>query len=331
MTPCWLLFTFSWFGSASLQFINPAGPGADDTALDPGDPAGHYPPLPYRSYDHLPPANSEPMIENSQYITEDQNDQGQRPRRTTDLSKDWMVDQDRQQSQNDLQNMISNNNPLLVEQFEDNENVTLPERVEVMDPEAKKNFSPWGGKRDKSAYDQMWTWKRQQMAREPSMPKRVRFSPWGGKRSGHMIFKPGTKSNRVLYSTNLQEMARFISNLSPKDVKVSGIQLAKRHPLRMMTLAEKTDPSMLREAMPFQMFLDYLPKLFKTGHPYSQVNLKKDGKRKVKFSAWGGKRSPPIIGPIWTPTSADAKDASLDAILLLRNNGHQRDLTATTY
>lgn len=208
--------------------------------------------------------------------------------------------------------------------------------MNIIDPMDKKNFSPWGGKRAKASVEHMWSWKRSNGIREPSMPKRVRFSPWGGKRAGQMVFKPGAKGSKIIFSTSVPELTRIVSNFSPTGERfdLAGFQfipsLDKRHPIKVLALTTQVDDKTLREALPFKTFLESLPKIFKPGHPYLDVNLKKDGKRKVKFSAWGGKRSPPIIGPIWTPATQDIKESTLNTILLIRNNHeNQPDAEAT--
>lgn len=199
----------------------------------------------------------------------------------------------------------------------------------------KKNFSPWGGKRDTPAFGHMWTWKRAAAVREPSMPKRVRFSPWGGKRSGQMVYKPGNRNSKVIFSSSIPELTRIVSNYSPNDeYHVTGFQIIpgfdQRHPIKLLALSTKLDRRSVREALPFNTFIEtYHPKFFKPGHPYRDIHLKKDGKRKVKFSAWGGKRSPPIIGPIWTPAPQDLKESTLNTILLIRRHNQQDDKPTT--
>ncbi|KAJ0172376.1 hypothetical protein K1T71_012349 [Dendrolimus kikuchii] len=327
MSHHWLLITFSWFGSASLQYINTGGPGAD-TILDPLDPTTMQYPFPYINYFNVPRTEYDLPSE-----AEYQNDEKQetqevlRRRRTTDDGKahSWLpnlVDTDRTMY---LKNEDQASPFVIgVSAVEDN-------GTEILESPEKKAFSPWGGKRDKAMIDHMWTWKRGNGIREPSMPKRVRFSPWGGKRSGQMIYKPSTKGSRIIFSTSLPELTKIVSNYSPNGERfnLAGFHfipsLDKRNPMKILALTTKMDEKSLREALPFKSFLDNIPKMFKPGHPYLDVDLKKDGKRKVKFSAWGGKRSPPIIGPIWTPAPQNIKEATLNTILLIRNNQDKED------
>ncbi|CAK1545748.1 unnamed protein product [Leptosia nina] len=328
MSHYWIFITFSWFGSASLQYINTAG--ADGEALmDPLDSTIHFPPLPYVNYFNYPARNDVETLQNYEnvehnefYPRDHQQPEVQRKRRTaedhTSPGDQWkpnLVDLDKTL-------YIRNDdklNPFIIQ--------GLSGRVEgnsseVMNSLEKKSFSPWGGKRD--AMEHMWTWKRSQAIREPSMPKRVRFSPWGGKRSGQMIYKPGGKASKVIFSTSVPEITRIVSNYSPKGrLDLAGFQIVpsldKRHPIKILALSTQFDEKTTKDALPFNTFMESLPRTFKMGHPYVDVNLKKDGKRKVKFSAWGGKRSPPIIGPIWTPAAETVKDSTLDTIVLIRN------------
>lgn len=344
MSHKWLIFTFSWFGTVSLQYINTGGPGAD-TVLDPLDSTLHYP-LPYVHYFNLQPSRDfEPYQGEAQHYNQfyQPNDREQpdlqRKRRTAE-------DQEEVRTRRWLPNLVDTDktmyfrndgkipgSPFIVG-FSGTveENATDLSLNNILDPRDKKNFSPWGGKRG-NAFEQMWSWKRSSGIREPSMPKRVRFSPWGGKRSGQMVFKPGAKGSKIIFSTSVPELTRIVSNFSPTGERfdLAGFQfipsLDKRHPIKVLALSTQVDDKTLREALPFKTFLETLPKIFKPGHPYLDVNLKKDGKRKVKFSAWGGKRSPPIIGPIWTPAPQEIKESTLNTILLIRNN-HENDESA---
>ncbi|XP_028039228.1 uncharacterized protein LOC114249746 [Bombyx mandarina] len=323
MSHHWILITFSWLGTASLQYINTGGPGAD-TILDPLDSSLQYS-LPYANYFNVPDAQMDPDMSDGQYgIVHD--GEVQRRRRTADdkeqvRDKRWLPNL----ADIDKTMYIKNNEvatPFLVG-FSGNsdENDTA-----LLDQVDKKNFSPWGGKRDKPSFEHMWTWKRSSSVREPSMPKRVRFSPWGGKRSGQMVYKPGSKSSKLIFSATVPELEKIVSNYLPSGerLNLAGLHyipsVDKRFPLKMMALSAKFDPRSFKEAMPFKTFVESLPKVFKPGQPYYDVNIKKDGKRKVKFSAWGGKRSPPIIGPIWTPAPENVKDSTLDTIILIRNS-----------
>ncbi|CAH2095083.1 unnamed protein product [Euphydryas editha] len=341
----WIFITFSWFGTASLQYINSAGPGAE-TILDPLDSTIHYPPLPYKNYFNMPsPSNNyesfqnDDPIEHGQLYEQDTVD-SQRKRRTIDDNSSTKEDVDDKRWQ---PNVIDNDktiyirddervSPFLVESFASGAERNSTDKSELNSME-KRSFSPWGGKRDNTnVAEHTWTWKRSIGIREPSMPKRVRFSPWGGKRSGQMIYKPGNKGSKIIFSASVPELTRIISNYSPYNnrLDVAGFQfvplLDKRHPIKILALSTKMDERTLRDALPFNTFMEYIPKIFKPGHPYLDVNLKTDGKRKVKFSAWGGKRSPPIIGPIWTPASQDVKDSTLDTIVLVRNQDDSKSL-----
>ncbi|CAH0730759.1 unnamed protein product, partial [Brenthis ino] len=325
----WILIA-SWLGSASLQYIN-TGPGSE-TLMDPLDSTIHYSPLPDVNYFNYPAKNYEPNDERNHFYEPD-NLEIQRKRRTAeevndDRNKRWRSSVDSDKSLY-FQNQDTHS-PLVVEALSGEDNST---DNEILDTAEKRSFSPWGGKRDKpNIAEHMWTWKRTASIREPSMPKRVRFSPWGGKRSGQMIFKPGTKGSKIIFSASVPELTRIVSNFSPgnKRLDVAGFQfvptLDKRHPIKILALSTKMEDRILRDALPFNTFIDNLPKMYKPGHPYLDVSLKKDGKRKVKFSAWGGKRSPPIIGPIWTPASEDAKDSTLDTIVLVRNNQNEHEI-----
>lgn len=333
MSHQWLLFTFSWFGTASLQYINSAGPGTE-VVLDALDSSLQYP-LPYVNYYNLPPTRSDyETMQNVPHNDQNQPDL-QRKRRTTEEKEDnrekrWLPDLVDAEKIMFLQNEEQLGTP-----YATGFAGTLDENAtNLLEPMEKKYFSPWGGKRDKASIEHMWTWKRAMNIREPSMPKRVRFSPWGGKRSGQMIYKPGSKSSKIIFSTTIPELTRIVSNYSPNGERfnLAGFQfipsMDKRHPIKIMALSTKSIDKTLREALPFKSFLESLPKMFKPGHPYLDVNLKKDGKRKVKFSAWGGKRSPPIIGPIWTPAPQNLKDSTLDTILLIRNSQDKDETTS---
>nr|XP_026497435.1 uncharacterized protein LOC113401656 [Vanessa tameamea] len=340
MTFSWIfIITFSWIGTASLQYINHADP-AIETPLEPLDSADTYPPLPYINYFNMPsPSNHYESIQNDNPVEHSQFfDQGhdsidsQRKRRTAEEMKEvtekyWapnLVD-------NDKTFFLRNDervSPVIVPSFAIGSsgpegNSTYKNELNSME---KRSFSPWGGKRDNANIaEHTWTWKRSIGIREPSMPKRVRFSPWGGKRSGQIIYKPGAKGSKIIFSASVPELTRIISNYLPSgnSLDVAGYQfipsLDKRHPIKILALSTKMDERTLRDALPFNTFMETIPRIFKPGHPYLDINLKKDGKRKVKFSAWGGKRSPPIIGPIWTPVAQDIKDSALDTIVLVRN------------
>jgi hypothetical protein len=341
MSHNWIIFTFSWFGTVSLQYINTGGPGAD-TVLDPLDSTLHYP-LPYVHYFNLQPSrlDSEPYqgeVQNyNQFYQHDDREQPpdlQRKRRTASENdmrpRRWLpnlVDTDQTTYIGNDEKM--NGSPFILG-FSGTIDDNATDMMSLLDPKDKKSFSPWGGKR--ASVEHMWTWKRSPGIREPSMPKRVRFSPWGGKRSGQMVLKPGVKGSKIIFSSSVPELTRIVSNFSPMGERfnLAGFQfiptLDKRHPIKILALSTKIDEKTLRDALPFKTFLETLPKIFKPGHPYLDVNLKKDGKRKVKFSAWGGKRSPPIIGPIWTPAPQNVKESTLNTILLIRNN-HENDET----
>ncbi|CAG4988430.1 unnamed protein product [Colias eurytheme] len=335
MAHYWIFITFTWFGTASLQYINTAG--ADGEALmDPLDSTIHFPPLPYVNYFNYPrndfevPQSDDNMDHNEFYPQNHDPTEIQRKRRTTG-SEQTEEPKDQQWKPNlvDVDKTLYLNNedrasPFI---FHSYSGKLGRNSTDLMSSIEKRSFSPWGGKRD--AMEHMWTWKRSAGIREPSMPKRVRFSPWGGKRSGQMIYKPGSKASKVIFSANVPELTRIVSNYSPKAgrLDMAGFQymptLDKRHPIKILALSTQFDEKTAKEALPFNTFMESLPKSFKLGHPYLDVNLKKDGKRKVKFSAWGGKRSPPIIGPIWTPAPQNIKDSTLDTIVLIRN--HEND------
>ncbi|PZC80245.1 hypothetical protein B5X24_HaOG215051 [Helicoverpa armigera] len=325
MSHHWLLIAISWLGSVRPQYINSGG-NSNDFVLDSLDTNLQFP-LPY--YFHIPTTrNDYETAQNEPASLEEAQTDIQRKRRTAEekeetREKRWLpniIDSD--------QAMYLQNDELVGSPFTNTiEGVVDDNATNILLPKDKKYFSPWGGKRDKASIEHMWSWKRASNIREPSMPKRVRFSPWGGKRSGQMIYKPGSKSSKIIFSTTIPELTRIVSNYSPNGNEAfnfAGFQfiptLDKRHPIKILALSTKTNERTLREALPFKSFLESLPKIFKPGHPYLDVNLKKDGKRKVKFSAWGGKRSPPIIGPIWTPAPQNLKESTLDTILLIRNS-----------
>ncbi|XP_034835927.1 uncharacterized protein [Maniola hyperantus] len=336
----WIFITFSWFGSVSLQYINTGGPGAE-SLLDPLDSSIHYPPLLYHNYFTVPnPKNNIETFQNdgnydhNEYFQDQESVDLQRRRRMIDdfkeegKEKHWLptlIDSDKTvYLQND-----GKPNPFVLQAYADALDGNSTDRRVVQTIERKRSFSPWGGKRDKPLLEHTWTWKRSPGIREPSMPKRVRFSPWGGKRSGQMIYKPGNKGTKVIFSAAVPELTRIISSYLPNGnrVELTGFQfvptLDKRHPIKILALSTNLDDRTLRDALPFNTFMEPQPRIYKPGHPYLDINLKKDGKRKVKFSAWGGKRSPPIIGPIWTPASQDLKESTLNTILLVRNQDNE--------
>ena len=321
-----LLITF-WFGSVRPQYYSSGEPsnGYVVDALN-----SNPQPLPY--YLNVPATrNKYEATQNNPLTSFDEAQADLQRRRRTTNQKDhrWipnLLDVD--------QTMYLQNEEQVGSPFVNNFEGTVDENAtNFLDSKDKRYFSPWGGKRDKNSIENMWTWKRASNIREPSMPKRVRFSPWGGKRSGQMIYKPKKKNSKIIFSTTMPELTRIVSNYNGNErVNLAGFQfiptLDKRHPIKILALSTDTNERTLREALPFNSFLESLPKLFKSGHPYLDVNLKKDGKRKVKFSAWGGKRSPPIIGPIWTPASPNIKDTILDTILLIRNSQDKEDSTS---
>lgn len=327
MCHSWLLITFSWFGTASLQYINTGGPAAD-SVLDNRDSQLQYP-LPYTNYFDNPQRTDFDMFRNDNsdidplnYYSREQNDILQRKRRTIENNEVVRGKRYLPLSEKTKYIITEDKNPFLSYSNIIDDNAT---EINLLDPAEKKNFSPWGGKRDNNA-EHMWTWKRESHLKEPSMPKRVRFSPWGGKRS-QMLYKPSAKGTKVIFSTTMPELTRIVSNIASKgnSLNLAGFQfipsMDKRHPIKVLALSSTLDSydKALREVLPFNAFLNALPKMYKPGHTFSDINLKKDGKRKVKFSAWGGKRSPPIIGPIWTPSPQDMKESTLNTILLIRN------------
>lgn len=333
----WLLFALSWFGFVSPQYINSEGPG-DEAVLEPLE-ATLRNSLQHIQFYNLP----ETQYDDSSFYPRQYGEQDFHRIRRTVLA----ADQERDTKLNDetaeplwLPNLVDTDqtnylhsdikNPIVLQEFTgtietNSSDSMIPNMLTAME---KKSFSPWGGKRDgKPAFEHMWTWRRPNSLKEPSMPKsakRVRFSPWGGKRSSPLIYNQSAKNSKIILS-NTPELTRFLSNYLPNGNRFSltGFEmlksLDKRHPIRVLALSTRPDDKGKREALPFHTFFETLPKLFKPGHPYADVNLKKDGKRKVKFSAWGGKRAPPIIGPIWTPTSQLDKDSTLDALLLVRD------------
>lgn len=329
MAYCWILITLSWFGCVSPQYINTAGLGAD-TLLDPLDSSVYYAPLPYVNYFNPQARNDFETFQNDDHDFYQKNQESldfQRKRRTAtdentkeDEEKRWLpnlIDSDKTiYIRND-----ENANPFIIQPVTSALDGNSTEKNVDQIIERKRSFSPWGGKRDKPVIEHTWTWKRSAGIREPSMPKRVRFSPWGGKRSGQMIYKPGNKSTKLIFSASLPELTRIISRYSPNGNSV-GYQfvpsLDKRHPIKMLALSTNFNERTLRDALPFNTFMEPMPRIYKPGHPYLDINLKKDGKRKVKFSAWGGKRSPPIIGPIWTPANPDLQESTLNTIVLVR-------------
>lgn len=338
MTHYWLVFALSWFSSVSCQYINTAGP-VDEAIIDPLE-ATLRSSLQHIQYYNLPVSG----FDDGSFYPEQYGEQDfHRIRRTV-----FSANQASRNKLNEgnveplwLPNLVDTDKttyirsdsktPIVLQEFtgtiETNSSDSLiPNIFTALE---KRSFSPWGGKRDgKPILEHMWSWRRPDSVKEPSMPKsakRVRFSPWGGKRSSPLIYhKQGAKNSKIIL-TNTPEITRFISNYSPNGniLNLAGFEMVrsmdKTHPIRVLALSTQIDDKGKREALPFNAFFETLPKLFRPGHLYADVNLKKDGKRKVKFSAWGGKRAPPIIGPIWTPTSQLDKDTTLDALLLVRD------------
>ncbi|KAI5644781.1 hypothetical protein NE865_03127 [Phthorimaea operculella] len=321
----WLIVSLSWIGSARLQHISTAYEEQNDpaanSALNTLDTVLNFPP------------------HKSNYFSTSQNLEGRdreqsmldmlfpdaiqlespRVRRTPELAEgDATSSRFKHFAAEDGPPFILNENRLaalpLILEGEQKEGLGVDT---LRSQKAKKNFSPWGGKRD---VNNMWSWKRASSIREPSMPKRVRFSPWGGKRSTQVIFKPGSKAAKIIFSKAFPELTRIVSSYSQNGINVAGFQLIpvnnKRSPIRILALSSKLQGT---DALPFKAYLEST-KMFKTGHPYSDVNLKREDKRKVKFSAWGGKRAPPIIGPIWSPSTQSIQDHTLDTILLIRKD-----------
>lgn len=317
MSHCLLLLSCSWIGSVSLQFIV-VEPRAE-TYFDNSD-------LPYLQQPPTTPLHYPRTLQDTQPYSDNYNNElADYPNPLIRKSRDIREDSDiwPQNQINEGDNTGAFRSFIIQSYTSGTKNNST--HMYTMD---KRNFSPWGGKRaDQPILEQMRNWRRATSVREPSMPKRVRFSPWGGKRSGHLFFKPGQKGNRVIYSTLMPELTRLISSYYPNEqrIAVAGVNMmpmmGKRYPMNLMAMSTKLDNAALREAMPFKSFLENLPRLFKVGHPYSDINLKKDGKRKVKFSAWGGKRALPIIGPVWTPAPDEIKDSTLNTIMLIKNSG----------
>ncbi|XP_068619774.1 uncharacterized protein [Battus philenor] len=336
MTYYWIFITCSWLSGASLQYIKTDGtvevPESHDFGIN-------YQPLPYSYFNPSRSdneyANDIPDVQ-SQFYHNEENEMVDLKRNRRTIEADKSKEAHWQESLSDLDKtayatdedrddngfIISN-----ISNIEDNaKGFNLDNEIE------KKNFSPWGGKRDSPNIEHMWTWKRAAHIREPSMPKRVRFSPWGGKRSGQIVYRTGAKGSKIIFSTSVPEFTRLVTNYSPNNNRLDlrGLQFIpsvdKRHPIKILAVTTKVDEHALREALPYRSFIESIPRGFKHGHTYTDVALKTDGKRKVKFSAWGGKRSPPIIGPIWTPAPQDVKESTLDAILVIRNNPEQTHL-----
>ncbi|XP_063359044.1 uncharacterized protein LOC134648451 [Cydia amplana] len=322
----WLLL--SWFGTASLQYIQIEPTSDPLIAPDLSTFNAH---VPYVNY-YNPPLRGEFNVQS------DPIDNGYGP---TDVYNrfypSWVyppADRKRRTINEDSKNWLPNlldsekhtetEERAVTPQINQESNSDNETNTEILSLR-KRSFSPWGGKRAAGVnVDQMWTWKRATRSREPSMPKRVRFSPWGGKRSGQVLYHPGSKVKRVIYSTSIPALTRILSNYSPSD-RPSDMtdyrfrpSFDKRHPIKIQGMGAQSDH--VREALPFKNYLSALPPLFKPGHPYVDLSLKNDGKRKVIFSQWGGKRTAPIIGPIWTPDLGNVKEATLDAVILIRNN-----------
>lgn len=335
----WLLFALSWFGSVTPQYINTAGP-VDEAVIDPLE-ATLRSSLQHIQYYNLPGSGFD---DGSFYPQQFGEQDFHRIRRTV-----FSADQESNKKLNDgnveplwLPNWTVGNtdkatyrhsdskSPIVLQDFTGTIETNSSDSIipNIYTAVEKRSFSPWGGKRDgKPMLEHMWSWRRPDTVKEPSMPKsakRVRFSPWGGKRSAPLIYKQGGKNSKIILS-NTPEITRFISNYSPNGnrINLAGFEMIRSldntHPIRVLALSTEVDDKGKREAMPFNAFFETIPRLFRPGHPYADVNLKKDGKRKVKFSAWGGKRAPPIIGPIWTPISQLDKDTTLDALLLVRD------------
>lgn len=337
MSHYWLLFVLSWFGYVSPQYINTDGP-VDETVLEPLEGTLRSSLQHYQFY-NLP----ETQLDDAAFYPRQDGEQNfQRIRRTV-----LTADQERNKKLNDetaeplwLPNLVDTDqttylhsdskSPMVLQELAGAIETNSSDSIvpNIFTAVEKRSFSPWGGKRNgKPIFAHMWTWRRPNSLKEPSMPKsakRVRFSPWGGKRGSPLIYKHGAKNSKIILS-NTPEVTRFLSNYLPKGNRFSlaGFEvlksLDKRQPIRLLALTTKTDDNGKGEALPFNTFFETLPKIFRPGHPYAEINLKKDGKRKMKFSAWGGKRAPPIIGPIWTPTSQLDKDSTLDALLLVRD------------
>ncbi|CAH2054883.1 unnamed protein product, partial [Iphiclides podalirius] len=319
----WLVIAFSCFGGVRLQYIN----GGDASEANPPN-NYHNSPLPHTNYFNIPARNDFeytkdipiPAFDQFYHSGEGQSFDLKRNRRTIDGNGAEAADNFYlPRYEGDLARFIQNLSPISNMGEDNSTDGNYEKGLE------KRNFSPWGGKRDAASLQHVWTWKRAANTREPNMPKRVRFSPWGGKRSEQIIYKSGTKGAKVIFATSVPELTRIVTNYSPNGGRMDlrGFQFVpardKRHPIEILALSAN-DERTLREALPYRAFVESIPKFFKPGHTYTDVALKTDGKRKVKFSAWGGKRSPPIIGPIWTPAPQNVKESTLDTILVIRNN-----------
>nr|QMS43286.1 leucokinin [Grapholita molesta] len=326
----WLLL--SWFGTASLQYID-VGPTPDAalapiiSKFDAQEPFVNYFTLPPQGEFNLQSIPVENADVYNRFYPSGEYPPTDRKRRTIDDPKNWLpnVLEGDKQPEVDERTVTPQ-----INQDSASGNETKSEIFSLR----KRSFSPWGGKRAEGVkVDQMWTWKRATRSREPSMPKRVRFSPWGGKRSGQVVYKPGNKINRVIFSTSIPALTRILSNYSPAGQLSDATnyqfrpKIDKRHAIKILAMGAQSDQ--VREALPFKNYLFSLPPLFKPGHPYVDLSLKNDGKRKVIFSQWGGKRMAPIIGPIWTPAPGTVKEATLNAILFIRNNNIDETNDAT--
>ncbi|CAH2054885.1 unnamed protein product, partial [Iphiclides podalirius] len=342
-----LVMAFSWFGGVRLQYIS-AG-DASETLTNPPTTTFHYPPLPYSEYFNPPERDNfdnsydvpTPAFDQFYQSGESQRFYLKRNRRMSNRGQTAEVGDRRWQPKLEgfdrggyLTNQGGDETQYFVENVPNNgdENATDAKYEKALE----KNFGQGRGKRDAANLQHMWTWKREMNVREPNMPKRVRFSPWGGKRSGQIVHK-SAKGSKIIFSTSIPQLTRIVTNYSPKgeQTDLKGFQFVpardKRHPIKILTLSTKVDERTLREALPYKAFIESIPKLFKPGNTYTDVALKSDGKRKVKFSAWGGKRSPPIIGPIWTPAPQNIKESTLDTIILIRNNPEQAQLMTKEY
>lgn len=313
MSHYWLLLTFSWLGSARLQYISTSGQGLNLNYL--WDSPYHIP-IPYvfnqpqkNSYEDESSPNAFNLFSLKDLY---QTNEIARQRRTVEQNED---------TRNNIwqPNIVDTDKTIYLQGVD--KNVAMPYKRNAADNDTmelndlklrpdKRSFSPWGGKRNGPHIENTWTWKRS--VKEPSMPKRVRFSPWGGKRSGSVMYRPGAKASRIIFASSIPELTKIVSNYSPGNERlhIAGFQilplLNKRGPLSSI------DGKPLREELPFKEYIE-LPNIFKPGHTYTEVDIKRDGKRKIKFNAWGGKRSPPVIGPIWTP-SLDSDDTFQDTV-----------------
>ncbi|KAJ2954619.1 hypothetical protein O0L34_g2915 [Tuta absoluta] len=332
----WLIVSLSWVGSARLQHISTTYEEQNDpaanSALNTLDTVLNFPPhksIYFSTPQSLEGQDKEQLMLDALFPEAIQL-QSPRIRRTPELAKtDAASSQLKHFAAQDGPPFISNDErialPLMLESEQNKEGVG----VETLRYQrAKKNFSPWGGKRD---INHMWSWKRASTMREPSMPKRVRFSPWGGKRSTQVIFKTGSKAAKIIFSKSFPDLTRIISSYSQNGINVAGFQLIplndKRFPIRILALSSKLQG---KDTLPFQAYAEST-NMYKPGHPYLDVNLKREDKRKVKFSAWGGKRAPPIIGPIWTPSTQSIQDHTLDTILLIRKLDDEKEKTTKAY